>query len=300
MLFSRLRQTPSLISSSLRSTQKMPSTSDLSPSTTRGPAKSSTTTTQSPTNTASLSPRPDPETSETTSTSRPTSTTGSTKTESTTSTKPTFEEPKSTCSAQSSTPDSQTWVVSTLSPSSAGSTGGLATTEIPISKSIFPKFLQDRSSKLSGTALPFSSEDWPLQRWTRRRTNSPSRPSSTRPARSASTLQEILRSWSARQSAPTWAASPFPTSEPTTVGSASATALSMTSWAACVRVPHFWTCHTSTTLCTKTALSSASRKWSSQSSLPLASGPDSIKIYPLCYNSHNNITNSTIVSPIAQ
>ena len=176
------------------------------------------------------------------------------KTESITSTRPISEEPKYTCSVPSSTQVWLIWADSTPSLSLAGSTDGLGITEILISKLIFLKFLPEKSFKSSGMELPFSSEDSPLPRSTRKKINTLNLPFSIKSARSASTLLVTPRFWCAQLFAPTWDVFLFPTWEPTTDGCAFVTVQFTTRWVESVKVLPCWTCHTLTTLCTRTAL----------------------------------------------
>ena len=120
MLFSRLRQASTLLSSKSNITQKTPSTLDLSQSTTREQPRNLTITTLYLINIAFLSAQPDPETLEITSISKPISTTGSTKTESIMNTKLTLEELKFICSVPSSMLHSQILADFTLLPSLEG------------------------------------------------------------------------------------------------------------------------------------------------------------------------------------
>ena len=158
MLFSRLKQVTNLAQSKPHFTQKRPSTSDSSRNTMKGRTKSWTSITQSLINKTFLWPQPGLATSEITSISRPPLTTGSIKIDFTTSTKPTSEGHRYTCSVLLTMLASPIWPVSTLSQSSVDLMDGLDMIETPILKSTFPKFLPEKSFRLSGTELPSSSE----------------------------------------------------------------------------------------------------------------------------------------------
>ena len=173
-------------------------------------------------------------------------------------------------------PLSPTLAGSTQSLLSEGSMGGPGTIGIPILRSISPKSLPERSSKLSGTEPPSSSEDSPKPNITKKKTNTPKPPSLTLSARSASTLPATLTCWCAQRFALIWAAFPSPTWEPTTDGCAFVTVQFTTRWEEFVKVQHCSTFHTSTILFMKMELSSVLKNLNSPGSLQNVSGLDSI------------------------
>ena len=103
------------------------------------------------------------------------STTGLTKIEYITNIKLTLEELRSTCSVRSIMQVSPILVGSMPSPSSEDSMVGPDTIEIPIYKSIFQKFLQERSCRSCGTELQSLSEDWQLKKSINKKISIPKR-----------------------------------------------------------------------------------------------------------------------------
>lgn len=104
-----------------------------------------------------------------------------------------FEGPRFMCSMQQSMQGSSILPGSTPSDLLAGSMGGLAMTEIPIWRLIYPSYPQEKSCRLSGTEPLCLFEDWLHKKYTKKITNTQPKLFLIRERKLCSALQAIPR-----------------------------------------------------------------------------------------------------------